>query len=1511
MAYLNIQRFSPFETWAGWFAPTCLPAEERIQRGFTAPQGHLSDNNYIEAFLQGLLVFGPPLFLLIGAPIRIFQLYRTKLVVVPNYRGLVKVIVSSTLFALQLVYIVTIIVKTADTTVLAYQVLFLVASAALCVLSLFEHGRSVAPSTLLTVYLASSAFVDVIHVSLLYVAMNLCSLSPSAFAIFVAKLVLLVLEAQDKTPILREPYDGLAPEERAGVFGNAFFWWVNNIIALGYSKILLPEDMPPLASSIDAMKLRESMQQIWDKRKRPEHRFSLFFAQFQCLWRRNLDVVLPRVLFIAFRYSQPFLISRTIAYVSSNLPPQENRNEAFRLILLTFIIYTGMAVSKGMYDIRMDRLSVSNRMAMVGLIHNRCFTIKDGVFDDSVAVTLMSNDAEGIQFSGFIFHEIWSQLIELGVGIYLLATELGWVCTVPLLIVALTSQASKFVTAHIADRQKSLSMATQTRISITKASLDSMKNIKMMGLVDRMGAKIQASRDHEIKMMINLHWLVVAFNASASMLSIFSPVVTLVVYAFQAELGGTKSIDANLVFTSLAMIDMVTNPANSLLTLVPSVASFTALFDRIQNYLTSPDRHDRREILDKCENGASSHIEDVDIAISVDDMTARPASTADPVLKNISLTIKKGSLVVCSGAVGTGKTTLAKSLLGDLPPDIGVIRTALSSIAYCAQTAWLTNGTIQDNIQGPPGDRSKLDQTWYRRVLLACDLEEDLLQLPNGDQTVVGSRGITLSGGQKQRVALARAVYAHRGMIILDDVLSALDAKTEAHIFNNLIGPKGLFKELGTTVLLITHATQHLPVADYIIVLGEDGNIVERGTWDELRAEAGYISQVVLKGNYYESQKSSDGAEVKATMPVQSSTDKSNGRMQDMARKTGDLMLYSYYFGAIGSRRLLALLASLTIHVTILGLVPYWLRLWAESGGEDMSYYSSIYFLLALGAQVASIATISNVFLLIGPQSSNTLHGRLLRAVMKAPQSYFATTDTGATLNRFSADIQMIDGRLASSLLAVGQFLFQLISQCILLGITQPLMILTLPFTSVVIYIVQKAYLAASRQARFLDLETKALVNSSFLETLEGVATIRAFGWQRLFVNDNVQKLDLTMRALYLLMCLQRWLNIVMDFTVLGLAMLVMAFAVCFQGTTTGGQIGIALNVVLRANILLLGLVESWTNMETSLGSISRLRAFEKDVQPEDKPGETHIPPQSWPARGTITFDHMSAAYNPPALALQDLTVSIEAGMKVGVCGRTGSGKSSLLLSLLRLIEIESGTIRIDDLDVQTLPRSAVRSQIITVPQDPMLVMTDTVRQNLDITDSTTSDNDIIHALKRVGLWSTFLARASGAETAGIQTRELEAAMGGGVGNNSDSNRAVTPLPDDGCSRVQVLQPEIYPSAILDVTMKSLPLSQGQQQLFSLARAVLMRQTRGKIVLLDEATSSVDTRTDKIMQQLIREEFKEHTIITVAHRLDTIMDSDIVLLLDNSQLVEVGPPLELVKKEGSLFKKLYTKSYSL
>ncbi|KKY17726.1 putative abc transporter [Phaeomoniella chlamydospora] len=1067
------------------------------------------------------------------------------------------------------------------------------------------------------------------------------------------------------------------------------------------------------------------------------------------------------------------------------------------------------------------------RGGAIGLIYERALSIKEGASDDSAAVTLISNDVDFISFLSDFFHELWAQCLQL---------------------VLVTSQASKYVTANITAKQKAWSMATQQRISITKAILDSMKNIKMMGLGSQMERKVRSVRKHEIEMGDAFRWLIVAFNLTANVLAIFAPVITLVIYAIQAKLRGSQSLDTNTAFTSIAIISMVTGPANMILVLVPQFAACLAALDRIQKYLLSPSREDGRlETKDSpagqngqrhiVENGHAQDSPKVIAAspnaVDIDRATIRPASTAEPVLNDITTTAATGGLVFVSGTVGTGKTTLVKAILGDLPLDSGTITIRSKRIGYCSQMPWLMNGTVKQIICGP--QEGVIDEQWYGRVVYACDLEEDLEQMPNGDGTVVGSRGITLSGGQRQRLALARAIFARMDLLILDDVLSALDAKTERHIIDHLIGRTGM-----------------------LLIIGEDGRIAEQGTWDDLRSEAGYISKIVHDEGRTADRLGDDSAENTNGPKSALAPPPKDDDTMDLTRKTGDVALYGYYFGAVGTYNLLYLMTTMALYSFFLAFAQYWLKWWTEAEGKHPWYYTSVYFILSIAAFLSFYGTIT-----------------------------------------FSQDMQMIDRRLPIALLQVGNNVFKLLAACVLLFSVQRYMTITLPFTAVIVYAIQKLYLHTSRQLRFMDLESRSL--------LEGASTIRAFGWEQSFIADNKKKVNISQVPFYLLMCIQRWLNLVLDLLISVLAVMVVGLAVGLKGTTSGGQVGIALNVILTANTFLLNVVESWTTLETSLGAIARLKNFQKEVLPEGTPDETHEPSSLWPSTGSIEFRDLSAGYSTSTLALKNITLSISPGQKVGICGRTGSGKSSLLLSILRLIEIESGSIYIDDVDISTILRDIVRSRIITVPQDPMLVMTDTIRENLDPT-GTIPDKKIIDVLKKVKLWTVIQSRGTSAQAAAAESDAIDTAMGAAGISTS------TPSPGSGTSTSPTTTTTTDPkpsstssSNPLSSPMKTYPLSRGQQQLFSIARAILMREypTRGKIVLLDEATSNVDGETDQQIQKVIREEFLGYTIVTVAHRLETIMDADEILVLEKGGVVERGKPVELREREGGVFEGLW------
>ena len=762
-------------------------------------------------------------------------------------------------------------------------------------------------------------------------------------------------------------------------------------------------------------------------------------------------------------------------------------------------------------------------------------------------------------------------------------------------------------------------------------------------------------------------------------------------------------------------------------------------------------------------------------------------------------------------------------------------------MAYCSQTPWLLNTTIQQNITGLT-EQSAVDEQWYRSVVTACALDEDISQFPNGDQSVIGSRGFTLSGGQKQRLALARTVYAKPGIALLDDVLSALDAKTERLVVDRLFGPRGLFHRCATTVVLVTHSTRHFALADGVLVLSADGCISQQGSYEVLHTQPGFISSVV----HGSARKDDQNAPLSSPKVLKELKGPSEEEALDLARKTGDISVYKYYLRSIPLAWSLLFSASCIGFAFCFNFPQIWLKLWADAGGADIAKYMSVYVLLGSCAIVTNFGYLTTILVKITPESGARLHFNLLRTVMRAPQSFFASTDTGTTLNRFSQDMTLVDSDLPVSFLVVAATFTEVVAQLALIATGSTYMAVTIPFFLIGLYLLQKVYLRTSRQLRFMDLEAKSPVYSHFLETLEGVATIRAFGWQVQANQTYIKRLDTSQRPYYLLFCIQRWLNLVLDLMIAALAIIVVALAVQLRSSTSAGLIGIALNNVLTFNQGLSNLVNYWTQLETSLGAIARLKNFEAKVLPEEQPGEDVIPPESWPEAGAIDFQEVTASYNPDARVLQGVSLKVKPGHKIGVCGRTGSGKSTLLSTLLRLLDLDSGTIKVDGYDLSTIPREIIRTRMIAIPQDPF-ILSGTVRLNADPTSACT-DEAIIAALEKTRLWPILSTRGG-----------------------------------------------------LEADLKEQPLSHGQQQLFCLARAMLRK---GRILILDEATSNVDRDNDQLMQKIIREEFSQHTILTVAHRLETIMDADRVVVMDEGRVVEIGEPSKLLQDGESRFRQL-------
>ncbi|KJK60537.1 multi drug resistance-associated protein MRP [Aspergillus parasiticus SU-1] len=721
-----------------------------------------------------------------------------------------------------------------------------------------------------------------------------------------------------------------------------------------------------------------------------------------------------------------------------------------------------------------------------------------------------------------------------------------------------------------------------------------------------------------------------------------------------------------------------------------------------------------------------------------------------------------------------------------------------------------------------------------KNVSFKVTREEDIRRWPNGDQSEVGSKGLTLSGGQKQRAALARAVYSRQDIALLDDILSALGMQTQELIIARLLSDDGIFRQLGTTVVLTTHNLQMgrssfrqrvgMPFYMQLYLVEEKIRMPERAA--------------SMKKTWDKAANSSDD-------PVNEVEE------EDRTRQIGDLSVYYYYARIVGPFLCTVFLLAHAFLAFAENFPRVWLSKWTEAGGGQLPLYLSVYIALALAASMLVLGCIWVIFLELMPKSAIRLHWRLLNAVIRAPLSFFSTTDSGVTLNRFSQDMTLVDLALPISLMSLGQPFFGCIATVGLIATGSAYMAFTIPVTLVALYFLQKIYLKTSRQLRYLDLECRSPLYSHFVEVLDGLPTIRAFGWQVASTEVLIQHLDQSQKPYYMLLCAQRWLNLVLGIVVMALATIVVALAVGLHESTNAGLLGVALNHILGFNQLLSFFITSWATFETSLGAIARVKPFVETTPSEFRDGEIPEPPVSWPEEGAIHIQGLSLSYPNGTPALNDISMCIELGERIGICGRIGSGKSSFILSLLRLVNPSHGSITIDGINIESISPSAIREALIAVPQN-LFTLLGTVRYNADIMGAS-NDEEIISVLKQVGIWEAIESRGG-----------------------------------------------------LDAILEDHPLSQGEQQLFCLARAILKKRTRQggcQVLILDEATSNLDSETDHRTQQVLKDTFEGCTVVSVAHRLDTIIDFDRIAVLDVGNLVEFDTPQRLLAKDG-LFRRM-------
>ncbi|KAI1320479.1 hypothetical protein EDD11_000864 [Mortierella claussenii] len=841
------------------------------------------------------------------------------------------------------------------------------------------------------------------------------------------------------------------------------------------------------------------------------------------------------------------------------------------------------------------------------------------------------------------------------------------------------------------------------------------------------------------------------------------------------------------------------------------------------------------------------------------------------VLKNIDLKIPRGQLVAIVGAVGSGKSSLLNALVGEMRKSGGTMEYG-GTIGYCPQSAWIQNATVKDNILfGLP-----LDEARYQRVIKDCALERDIQILPDGDQTEIGERGINLSGGQKQRVNIARAVYFDADVVLLDDPLSAVDAHVGKYLFKHCI--MGALQ--GKTRVLVTHQLHVLPQVDYVICM-KDGEIVERGTFYELMANEGEFSSLMkahggiedIEKDGEEGEEASDDHSVDSAITtgaekvLEANIDEKKGTgdkkddaapagkrkalMSQEERATGsvDGKIYKDYVKAAGGTYLLPTLLLLLIATQIAKVGnDLWLSYWTKDRfKESQKFYMVLYAVWGLAQGLFQFIN-GFYFSLAGARAAKVLHHKALKNIFRAPSSFFDTTPLGRIINRFSKDVDACDNLLSESYRMFTGTASIVLSTFILISVIFPYFLVPLVPMLILYYYAAVYYRSSSRELKRIDSILRSSLYAHFSETLSGLATIRAYREQERFIERNAYFIDLENRPYFMSYSIQRWLGVRLETIANTLVLCTSLLGVFGRFSVDPSTIGLVLSYSMSVTGTFNWCVRQYAEVENNMNAVERLHHYAEELSVE-APAiiPDNRPVDSWPSTGAISIRHLEMRYRPelPSV-LHNLSLDIKGGEKIGVVGRTGAGKSSIMMALFRLVEPTQGTMEIDGVDICKLGLFDLRTRLAIIPQDPVL-FSGTIRSNLDPFEKRT-DQELWEVLERSDLKNYVVSLDGGLDS---QVSEF--------GEN---------------------------------------LSVGQRQLLCLARAML---THARVIIMDEATASVDVATDVMLQKAIRVDFAESTVLTIAHRLNTVIDYSRVLVLDHGEIKEFDTPANLLSRPDSVF----------
>ncbi|KAJ5090648.1 hypothetical protein N7532_009332 [Penicillium argentinense] len=1160
-------------------------------------------------------------------------------------------------------------------------------------------------------------------------------------------------------------------------------------------------------------------------------------------------------------------------------------------------------------------------------------------------INLAAVDARRISdFTSFAYL-IPLAIMKVVIGCTFLVQILGWKAAfsgmaVSVLITPLNIYAAKRLTGS----QAKLMKLRDSKMAIVTEALQGIRQVKFSALEAQWQKKIGDAREAE------LHALWTSFLMDVILLAIWilGPLglsaVSLTVYALIH--GG---LSASVAFTAMSVFGALEMSLAILPEIIADGLEAKVSADRIDIYMASEEKTVNTVAADEIA------FENASVAWPAEKSQVADDEQEDRfTLQDMDLKFPTKGLSVISGRTGSGKSLLLSSILGECDVLQGTIKVPVpppiserfddlansenwiidSAIAYVAQIPWIENATIKENILfGLPYNGER-----YQKVLSACALKKDLEMLPDGEMTDIGANGVNLSGGQRWRVSFARALYSRAGILVMDDIFSALDAHTGRYVYQH-----ALTGELGngrTRILVTHHVALCLPRTDYSVLL-ENGCVKYAGTIEELRT-SNHLDDILREEQAAAEQDRNAAEDVEEDLldPEESSLQKvisnTSHRQQtasaphtdvlakkadpkkfveDERREVGSISLavYKKYFTMAFNpfTMVLTVLVYLGYASLMVGR-GWWINVWAGESSRtqvhpeqlhtllqhsmtsvqsastrddnNLKMYMGIYIGISTAATI--LGTARYYFLLSASlRASRKFFNGLTYAVLRAPLRWLDTVPLGRILNRFTADFHLIDSRIGYDLAFFGGSVLEVCGVMVAGMLVSPLVILFAAVLLVVCLKLSFTYLAGAREIKRLESTAKSPVFEQFGSSLAGLITIRAFTKTDTFIEVIYNKINDHAQAWWTMWLFNRWLGIRMNLVGAVFSTMTATLVVLMPGISAA-LAGFALSFALQCNTAIAFSLRHYANIELNMNATERVIEY-SNIELEDQGGVDA--PAAWPTEGRLEVTDLVVGYAPDLPpVLKGLNFTVEKNQRVGVVGRTGAGKSSLTLALFRFLEARQGQIFIDGLDVSKIKLHDLRSRLAIIPQDPVL-FSGTVRTNLDPFEEY-NDSELYDALARVHLI------ASSDDDATLTSQAATPRQPGGTGSTT---------PDTVTA--QQANTNVFTSLAAPISEGGLNLSQGQRQLLCLARAIV---SRPKLMVLDEATSAVDMETDALIQQSIRSEFGRNatTLLVIAHRLSTIADFDRILVMDAGKAVEFGPPKELMGIEDGVFKSLVENS---